>query len=141
MLKKNKLYAKFSKCEFWLEQVHFLGHVVLQRGVEVDPAKIEAILGWKKPENPIEVQSFLGLAGYYRRFIQDFSKIAQPLTQLTKKEQKFEWNEKYEAGFQALKDKLTSAPILVLPQGSEGFMVYTNASFEGLGCVPCRMAK
>ncbi|GJX66676.1 putative reverse transcriptase domain-containing protein [Tanacetum coccineum] len=90
LLRKEKLYAKFSKCEFWLQEVHFLGHVVNHDGIHVDPSKIEAVKSWKAPTTPSEVRSFLGLAGYYRRFIENFSKIAKPLTSLTQKNQKYE---------------------------------------------------
>jgi hypothetical protein len=85
------LYAKFSKCEFWLEEVAFLGHVLTAEGVAVDPAKIEAAKEWEQPCNPIDIHSFLGLAGYYRRFIENFSKIAKPVTNLLKKTNEFEW--------------------------------------------------
>lgn len=79
----EKLYVKFNKCEFWLEQVAFLGYIVIVDGIEVEPAKVEAILNWTAPRNINEVRSFLGLVGYYMRFIQDFSKIVKPLTELT----------------------------------------------------------
>ena len=105
ILRKEKLYAKFSKCEFWLREVQFLGHVVSHEGIKVDPAKIEAVTKWEKPRTPTEVRSFLGLAGYYRRFVQDFSKIATPLTKLTRKSEKFVWNEKCEESFQELLPK------------------------------------
>ena len=85
------MYAKFSKCEFWLREVQFLGHLVNQKGILVDPAKIEAMMKWEVPKSPSEIRSFLGLAGYYRRFIQDFSKIAVPLTRLTMKSVVFCW--------------------------------------------------
>ncbi|GJS28866.1 gag-pol polyprotein [Tanacetum coccineum] len=88
LLRKEKLYAKFSKCEFWLQEVHFLGHVINQSGIHVDPIKIEVVKNWKAPITPSEVRSFLGLAGYYRRFIANFSKIDKPLTSLTQKNQK-----------------------------------------------------
>ncbi|KAL4026376.1 hypothetical protein IC575_014805 [Cucumis melo] len=91
-LRDNKLYAKFSKCEFWLKQVSFLGHVVSKAGVSVDPAKIEAVTGWTRPSTVSEVRSFLGLAGYYRRFVENFSRIATPLTQLTRKGAPFVWS-------------------------------------------------
>ncbi|GJY53738.1 putative reverse transcriptase domain-containing protein [Tanacetum coccineum] len=94
LLRKEKFYAKFSKCDFWLQEVHFLGHVVNQIGIHVDPSKIEAVKIWKAPTTPSEVRSFLGLAGYYRRFIANFSKIVKPLTSLTQKNQKYEWGEK-----------------------------------------------
>ncbi|GJU74061.1 reverse transcriptase domain-containing protein [Tanacetum coccineum] len=135
LLRKEKLYAKFSKCEFWLQEVHFLGHVVNHDGIHVDPSKIEAVKSWKAPTTPSEVRSFLGLAGYYRRFIENFSKIAKPLTSLTQKNQKYEWGEKQEEAFQTLKDNLCNAPILSLPDGVEDFMVYCDASNQGLGCV------
>ncbi|GJR71970.1 putative reverse transcriptase domain-containing protein [Tanacetum coccineum] len=103
LLKKEELYAKFSKCEFWLSKVQFLGHVIDSEGIHVDPAKIEAIKDWASPKTPTEIRQFLGLAGYYRRFIEGFSKIARPMTKLTQKSMKFEWGEKAEAAFQLLK--------------------------------------
>ncbi|GJX82288.1 putative reverse transcriptase domain-containing protein [Tanacetum coccineum] len=106
LLRKEKLYVKFSKCEFWLQEVHFLGHVVNHDGIHVDPSKIEAVKSWKSPTIPSEVRSFLELAGYYRRFIENFSKIAKPLTSLTQKNQKYEWGEKQEEAFRTLKDNL-----------------------------------
>ncbi|KAI3775824.1 hypothetical protein L1987_45578 [Smallanthus sonchifolius] len=118
-LRKEKLYAKFSKCAFWLREVQFLGHVINAEGILVDPSKIETVMKWNPPKTPIEICSFLGLAGYYRRFIQDFSKIATPLTKLTKKETKFVWGAEQESAFQKLKEKLTQAPVLSLPEGTE----------------------
>ncbi|GKD31664.1 putative reverse transcriptase domain-containing protein [Tanacetum coccineum] len=115
LLRKEKLYAKFSKCEFWLQDVHFLGHIVNQSGIYVDPSKIEAVKNWKAPTTPSEVRSFLGLAGYYRRFIVNFSKIGKPLTSLTQKNQKYEWGKKQGEAFQTLKNNLCDAPILLLP--------------------------
>ncbi|GJS76060.1 putative reverse transcriptase domain-containing protein [Tanacetum coccineum] len=141
LLKKEELYAKFSKCEFWLQEVKFLGHVVNQNGIHVDPSKIEAIKNWKAPTTPSEVRLFLGLAGYYRRFIKNFSKIAKPLTSLTQKNQKYEWGEKEEEAFQTLKNKLCDAPILSLPDGIEDFVVYCDASCQGLGCVLMQRGK
>ncbi|GJX43499.1 reverse transcriptase domain-containing protein [Tanacetum coccineum] len=108
LLTKEELYVKFSKCEFWLQEA---------------------------PTTPSEVRSFLGLAGYYRRFIVNFSKIAKPLTSLTQKNQKYEWGEEQEAAFQTLKNNLCDAPILSLPDGVEDFIVYCDASNQGLGCV------
>ncbi|GJU95191.1 putative reverse transcriptase domain-containing protein [Tanacetum coccineum] len=112
LLKKEELYAKFSKCEFWIPKVQFLGHVIDSEGIHVDPAKIESIKDWTSPKTPTEIRQFLGLAGYYRRFIEGFSKIAKPMTKLTQKKVKFEWGDKQETAFQLLKQKLCSAPIL-----------------------------
>ncbi|GKE05331.1 putative reverse transcriptase domain-containing protein, partial [Tanacetum coccineum] len=114
VLRKEKLYAKFSKCEFWLQEVHFLGHVVNQSGIHVDPSKIKAVKNWKAPTIPSKIRSFLGLAGYYRRFISNFSKIAKPLTSLTQKNEKYEWGVEQEEAFHTLKNNLCDAPILSL---------------------------
>ncbi|GAU10582.1 hypothetical protein TSUD_419590, partial [Trifolium subterraneum] len=115
ILREKQLYAKFSKCEFWLSEVKFLGHVISQGGVSVDPSKVEAVLNWERPRTVSEVRSFLCLAGYYRRFILGFSEIALPLTRLTRKGAAFVWNELCENSFNLLKQKLTSAPVLVIP--------------------------
>ncbi|KAA0059508.1 DNA/RNA polymerases superfamily protein [Cucumis melo var. makuwa] len=134
-LREKQLYAKFSKCEFWLEQVVFLGHVVSSKGVSVDPQKVEAIVNWERPISATEVRSFLGLAGYYRRFIEDFSRLALPLTALTRKNVKFEWSDKCEQSFQELKKRLVTAPILALPVTGKDYVIYCDASRLGLGCV------
>ncbi|GKD57691.1 putative reverse transcriptase domain-containing protein, partial [Tanacetum coccineum] len=129
LLKKEELYAKFSKCEFWIPKVQFLGHVIDSEGIHVDPAKIESIKDWTSPKSPTEIRQFLGLAGYYRRFIEGFLKIAKPMTKLTQKKVKFEWGDKQEAAFQLLKQKLCSAPILALLRVSEKTLrILTNAS-------------
>ncbi|GJR00728.1 putative reverse transcriptase domain-containing protein [Tanacetum coccineum] len=141
LLKKEKLYAKFSKCDFWLESVQFLGHVIDSKGVHVDPAKIEAIKNWATPTTPTEVRQFLGLAGYYRRFIEGFSLISKPLTKLTQKNKKYEWSEDEEEAFELLKQKLCCAPILALPEGSEDFVVYCDASLKGFGAVLMQREK
>ncbi|GJY04480.1 reverse transcriptase domain-containing protein [Tanacetum coccineum] len=141
LLRKEKLYAKFSKCEFWLQEVHFLGHVVNQHGIHVDPSKMDALKNWKTPTTPSEIRSFLGLAGYYRRFIANFSKIAKPLTSLTQKNQKYVWGVEQEEAFQTLKNNLCDAPILTLPDGVEDFVVYCDASNQGLGCVLMQRGK
>ncbi|KAL0544353.1 hypothetical protein IC582_019467 [Cucumis melo] len=140
-LRDNKLYAKFSKCEFWLKQVSFLGHVVSKDGVSVDPAKIEAVTGWTRPSTVSEVRSFLGLAGYYRRFVENFSRIATPLTQLTRKGAPFVWSKACEDSFQTLKQKLVTAPVLTVPDGSGSFVIYSDASKKGLGCVLMQQGK
>ncbi|GKA00584.1 reverse transcriptase domain-containing protein, partial [Tanacetum coccineum] len=116
LLKKEELYAKFSKCEFWINTVKFLGHVIDSSGIHVDPAKIEAVKNWASPTTPSEIRQFLGLAGYYRRFIEGFSKIAKPMTELTQKNQKFDW-------------------------GSDDFVVYCDASIKGLGAVLMQRMK
>ena len=124
-----------------MEQISFLGHVVSKDGIAVDPLKIEAIQKWPIPTTVSEVRSFLGLAGYYRRFISDFSKIALPSTNLTRKTVKFEWSIDCQSAFQELKDRLTTAPVLSLPSGSEDFVVYTDASKKGLGAVLMQRGK
>ncbi|CAJ2645092.1 unnamed protein product [Trifolium pratense] len=135
ILKEKKLYAKLSKCEFWLKEVSFLGHVISSGRIAVDPAKVDAVLQWGTPESVSEIRSFLGLAGYYRRFIEGFSKLALPLTQLTRKDQAFVWDVKCEESFQELKKRLTTAPVLILPDAKESFVVYCDASKMGLGGV------
>ncbi|GJU40982.1 putative reverse transcriptase domain-containing protein [Tanacetum coccineum] len=116
LLKKEELYAKSSKCEFWIPKVQLLGHVIDNQGIHVDPAKIESIKNWASPKTPTEIRKFLGLAGYHQRFIEVFPKIAKPMTKLVQKKIAFEWGDKQEAAFQTLKNKLCSAPILALPQ-------------------------
>ncbi|GJU74957.1 putative reverse transcriptase domain-containing protein [Tanacetum coccineum] len=135
LLKKEELYAKFSKCEFWIPKVQFLCHVIDSQGIHVDLAKIESIKDWASPKTPMEIHQFLGLADYYRRFIEGFSKIAKPITKLTQKKVAFEWGNKQEAAFQTLKHKLCSAPILALLQGAKNFIVYCDASHKGLGAI------
>nr|GFC34232.1 transposon Ty3-G Gag-Pol polyprotein [Tanacetum cinerariifolium] len=110
-------------------------HVIDGKGIHVDPAKIKSIKDWVSPKTPTEIRQFLGLAGYYRRFIEGFSKIARSMTKLTQKNVKFDWGEKEEAAFQLIKQKLCSEPILALPKGSENFIVYCDASHKGLGAV------
>ncbi|XP_031120625.1 uncharacterized protein LOC116023756 [Ipomoea triloba] len=134
-LREKKLFAKLSKCEFWKREVSFLGHIITEEGIAVDPAKIRAVIEWEAPKSITEIRSFLGLAGYYRRFVQDFSKIARPLTNLLKKTTKYNWSEECEQAFQELKKRLTTAPVLTLPVGTEGYELYTDASHKGLGCV------
>ncbi|XP_062108166.1 uncharacterized mitochondrial protein AtMg00860-like [Humulus lupulus] len=140
-LRKKKLYEKFSKCEFGLAKVSFLGHMVLGDIIVVDPAKIEAVKQWKALKNAQEVRSFLGLAGYYRRFIDGFSKIATPMTALTRKNVKFEWTDKYEQSFQELKTRLTTAPVLIIPNGTKGYAIYSDASSQGIGAVLMQHGK
>ncbi|XP_073137474.1 uncharacterized mitochondrial protein AtMg00860-like [Henckelia pumila] len=116
-------------------KISFLGHIVSAKGIVVDPSKVEAVRNWVAPKNATEIRSFLVLAGYYRRFIQDFSKIALPLTSLTRKGVKFVWSEQCDKSFAELKEKLMSAPVLAIPEGTGCFVVYTDASKSGLGAV------
>ncbi|GJS97946.1 putative reverse transcriptase domain-containing protein [Tanacetum coccineum] len=141
LLKKEKLFAKFSKCDFWLQEVQFLGHVINNNGIHVDPSKIEAVNNWKAPRSPTKIRSFLGLVGYYRRFITNFSTIAKPLISLTQKDKKFDWGAEQEKAFQTLKEKLCNALILTLPDGPDDFMIYCDASNQGFGCVPMQRGK
>jgi hypothetical protein len=134
-LRSNQLYAKFSKCEFWLTEVAFLGHVISAGGVSIDPGKVKDVLNWMPPATVSEIRSFLGLAGYYRWFIKDFSKIAKPMTKLLEKNNVFEWTKECQASFEELKKRLTSSPILVLPDLTKKFDIYCGASRQGLGCV------
>ncbi|GJU62259.1 reverse transcriptase domain-containing protein [Tanacetum coccineum] len=140
LLKKEKLYAKFSKCEFGLREVQFLRHVINGNGIHVDPSKIKAVKNWKAPRTTSKVRSFLGLVGYYRRFIENFSKIAKSLTILTQKCKTFDWGEEQENAFQTLNDKLCNALVLALLDGPKDFVLkihennYTTHDLE-LGAV------
>ncbi|KAA3484115.1 DNA/RNA polymerases superfamily protein [Gossypium australe] len=141
ILREKQLYAKFSKCEFWLREVTFLGHVVSAEGIRVDPRKIEAVLDWKPPRSVAEIRSFLGLAGYYRRFVEGFSLIAAPMTRLLRKEVPFVWTEKQQESFDKLKKILTEAPVLIQPEAGKEYTVYCDASHTGLGCVLMQEGK
>jgi hypothetical protein len=134
-LREHQLYAKFSKCAFWLEEIQFLGHVLSAKGIAVDPSKVKDILEWKPPITVHQVRSFLGLAGYYRRFIPDFSKIVKPIIGLLKNDTKFDWSSKCNEAFEQLKVLLTTAPVLAQPDIEKPFDVYCDASGSGLGCV------
>jgi len=134
-LREHQLYAKFNKCEFWLKKVPFLGHILSEEGISVDPSKVQEVLDWKAPTSVHEVRSFLGLAGYYRRFIPDFSKIAKPMTKLLQKDVKFVWSEECEVAFTTLRHLLTTAPVLAQPDIEKPFDVFCDASGTGLGCV------
>ena len=128
-------HGKLSKCEFWLEEVQFLGHVISSKGIVVDPTKIETMLNWERPKTVTEVRSFLGLASYYRRFVEGFSKKVNPLTWLTRKDQPFSWIEQCEECFEEMKKCLTTALVLVIPDTEKVFEVYCDASYQGQGCV------
>ena len=134
-LREKKLYAKLSKCDFWLKEVSFLGHIVSAEGIRVDLAKIEVVVNWKPPRSVTEVRSFLGLAGYYRRFVKGFSIIASPLTRLLRKGVKFEWTDKCQDSFEQLKEMLVEAPVLTQPTTGKEYTMYSDASGISLGCV------
>nr|XP_016510172.1 PREDICTED: uncharacterized mitochondrial protein AtMg00860-like [Nicotiana tabacum] len=135
ILRDHKLYAKFSKCEFLLNSVAFLGHIVSGEGIKVDSQKVKIVKNWPRPTTPTEVRNFLGLTNYYQRFAENFSAIDAPLTKLTHKASKFQWTNTCKISFQELKGKLTSAPVLYLPEGLEGYIIYCDASSVGLGSV------
>jgi hypothetical protein len=132
---EHKLYAKFSKCEFWLDRVPFLGHILSAEGVAVDPSKVKDILEWKPPTTVHLVRSFLGIVGYYRRFIPEFSKFSKPITELLKNNVKFNWTPECNEAFEKLKKFLTTAPVLAQPDIEKSFDVYCDASSTGIGCV------
>ena len=134
-LRDHQLYAKFSKCEFWLDMVKFLGHTISSEGISVDPSKVQEVMDWKPPTSVHQIRSFLGLAGYYRRFIPDFSRIAKPMTELLKKGVKYNWDAKCDEAFHTLRAHLTIAPVLAQPDNNKPYDVYCDASGTGLGCV------
>jgi hypothetical protein len=139
------LYAKFSKCDFWLKEVAFLAHIITYGGIKVDPGKISEILNWKQLKDVPKIRSFLGLTGYYKRFIEGFSKLVKPLTSLLEKGKEFIWDEACQKCFEELKEKLTTAPVLVMPdvghlfsnavnqeRGNTVVNFYRPSSFEAL---------
>ncbi|XP_070032465.1 uncharacterized mitochondrial protein AtMg00860-like [Nicotiana tomentosiformis] len=132
-LRDRQLYAKFSKCEIWLDSVAFLGHFVSFEDIKVDPKKFEAVQNWPRPTSATEFRSFLGLGGYYLRFVDGFSSISAPLTKFTQKDDLFRWSDECELSFQKLKTTLIIAPVLVLPIGSGSYTVYCDSSRIGLG--------
>jgi hypothetical protein len=134
-LREHQVYAKFSKSAFWLEEIQFLGQVLSAKGIAVDPSKVKDIMEWKSPTSVHQVRSFLGLAGYYRRFIPDFSKIVKPITGLLKNDAKFDWSSKCNKAFEQLKILLTTASVLAQSDIEKPFDVYYDASGSGLGCV------
>jgi hypothetical protein len=125
-LREQQLYAKFSKCAFWLEEIQFLGHVLSAKGIAADPSKVKDIMEWKSPTMVHQVRSFLVLAGYYHRFIPDFSKIVKPITELLKNDVKFDWSPKCDEAFEQLKTLLTTAPVLAQPDIEKLFDVYCD---------------
>ena len=135
VLRDHQKYAKFSEYEFWLIEVKFLRHMVSTSGVSVGLEKLEAVMSWERPNSVFEIHNFLGLAGYYKRIIENFSRLAAPMTRLTRKKVKFEWNDSCEKAFQELKRRLTSASILIVPKRGQRYTVYCDASKDGLRCV------
>ncbi|WVZ89389.1 hypothetical protein U9M48_035804 [Paspalum notatum var. saurae] len=125
-LREHRLYAKPSKCEFWIDEVPFPGHIVSKGGIAVDPRKVSAVVNWEIPRTPREIRGFLGLAGYYRRYIENFSKVAKPMTSPLEKDATFKW---------------TEARRKLLPDPAKKFTVSCDASKEGLGCVRCGREK
>ena len=140
-LRRDKLYDKLSRCEFGLDKVVFLEHMISKKGIYVDPKKIEMMLKWERPMNMTKICSFIGLAGYYSRFIEGFTIIASLLTWLTRNDVKFEWTKDCEESFLELKKKLTSTPILALPEGLDRFVISSDAFTKGLGCVLMQHSK
>jgi hypothetical protein len=134
-LRDNQLYAKYSKCEFWLDEVPFLGHIISNGGISVDPAKVREIVGWKIPSSVTEIRSFLGLAGYYRRFIEGFSKIANPMTSLLEKGKESKWSRECQDSLNQLKLRLMPPLVLVMLEPQKGFYIYCDVCRQGLGCV------
>src|SRR4051812_42273049 len=123
-LREHRLYAKFSRCEFWLPEVTYLGHVISSKGIVVNPERVQAILDWTPPVSVKQVRSFLGLASYCRYFVENFYKVAKPLTELLKKDKKFQWTPKCEGSFQEMKIRLTFAPVLAPPDTKRDFEIY-----------------
>jgi hypothetical protein len=134
-LRENQLYAKLSKCEFWLKELSFLGHIISEGGIFVDPNKVKDVLSWSTPQIISDIRSFLGLAGYNRRFIERFSKISKPMMELLAKGNTFKWTPRHETSFRELKKRLIMAPVLTMPDMEKPFSIYCDASGQGLGCV------
>ena len=140
-LREHKLYAKFSKCEFWMSKVPFLGHILSRDGISVDPSKVQEVMDWKAPTSVHEVQSFLGLASYYRRFILNLSKIVKPMNRQLEKDEKFHWTLECEATFHTLRTLLTTSPVLAQPDIEKPFDVFYDASGIGLGVCSCKKVE
>jgi len=131
-LRSAKLKLKPEKCSLFQTSISFLGHVISAEGVATDPAKIKAVLEWPVPTSVKEVRSFLGLAGYYRRFVRDYASIAAPLHELTKKDRSFVWSDETQLAFETLRSSLTSPPVLAMPLDIGDFILDTDASVEQL---------
>jgi hypothetical protein len=135
VLREHQLYAKLSKCSFYQKQIHYLGHIISEHCIAVDAEKIESIRGWPTPKNVLDIRYFVGLVGYYRRFIVWFSKISHCITSLQKKGTKFEWKLKCENNFNLLKELLNSALVLKIVDPNESFVVCTDTCKEGIGAI------
>ena len=133
-MRAHKLYAKMSKCTFGVTRVDYLVHIISDKGVAIDPAKVEAMKNWPKPQNLKQLRGFLGLTGHYRRFVRNYALISQPLTALLKKNA-YAWNERAELAFENLKLAMFQAPVLKLPNFNEPFIVETDASGLGIGAI------
>jgi hypothetical protein len=140
-LRYCQLYDKLSKCEFRISDVLFLGHIINRDGLDVDPKKVAAILDCKAPKDVRGIKSFVGMAGYYRCFIEGFSKIARPMIALLAKKVVFKWTPTYQESFETLKKKLTTTPVLILPDVHKPFSVHCDALYTGLGCVLMQEGK
>jgi hypothetical protein len=134
-LREKKLYGKLLKCSFFQKEIHYLGHIISGEGVSVDLEKVKAIMEWPMPKNDHEVRRFMGIDGYYRRFVEGFSKIEKPITTLQRKGVRYEWTEECDIAFNEFKRLLMRAPILRVSYMEKYFMVYMDASKKGLGSV------
>lgn len=134
-LRKHKLYTNFDKCDFYQKKIQYLGHIIFVEGIAFDPEKIRSIMEWSVPKDVVDIRSFMGITGYYRRFIEGFSKIAYPITSLQKKGTKFNWSQECQDRFNKLKDLLTTAPILKVADPDKDFIICVDASKEGIGGV------
>jgi hypothetical protein len=132
VLRRNNLYLKLSKCSFAQHSLEYLGHVISVQGVATDPSKTADMLKWPRPTSVTELRGFLGLTGYYRKFVRHYGIIAKPLTQLLKKKA-FSWNDSAEKAFLTLKSAMVCAPVLALPNFQEQFVIETDACAEGVG--------
>ena len=135
LLQQHQLKLKLSKCSFAQTSLEFLGHIISAQGVSTDPGKVKTVQLWPTPTNVKDVRSFLGMAGYYRKFVKNFGTVSKPLTQLLKKNSVFLWTSTHQQAFQALKQALVTAPVLALPNFQKPFNIETDACDKGIGAV------